>query len=80
MSSEEDYDDLVYDDDEDFGQDEMEPGEFSLSADWHEIGLIVESESEPDAYDVLSPGIEGELSVRGGLLMRRIAKEEAIRR
>jgi hypothetical protein len=32
MSSDEEYDDLVYDDDEDFGQDEMEPGEFSLPA------------------------------------------------
>ena len=38
-----------------------------------------ESESEPDAYDVMSPGIEGELL---GLIrltnVTRSAKEEAI--
>jgi hypothetical protein len=37
-----------------------------------------ESESEPDAYDVLSPGIEGERHVLGGLLMSRSPKEEAV--
>ena len=38
----------------------------------------IESESEPDAYDVLSPGIEGERYSRGSLLMSRSAKEEAV--
>lgn len=37
-----------------------------------------ESESEPDAYDVLSPGIEGKRYVPGGLLMSRSAEEEAV--
>jgi hypothetical protein len=37
-----------------------------------------ESESEPDAYDVLSPGIEGERYIQCGLLMSRSAKEEAV--
>lgn len=31
MSSEEDYDDLVYDDDEGFDQDDMDPGKFSVA-------------------------------------------------
>jgi len=38
----------------------------------------IESESEPDAYDVLSPGIEGERYVKDGLLMSRSTKEEAV--
>jgi hypothetical protein len=43
----------------------------------HEADKI-ESESEPDAYDVLSPGIEGERYIQCGLLMSRSAKEEAV--
>lgn len=39
---------------------------------------VVESESEPDAYDVLSPGIEGERSLQSSLLISRSAKEEAV--
>jgi len=38
----------------------------------------IESESEPDAYDVLSPGIEGELYFRVSLLISRSAKEETL--
>jgi len=77
MSSEEDYDDLVYDDDEGFDQDGMDPGESLVTMDVTRAD-IVESESEPDAYDVLSPGIEGERSLQSSLLISRSAKEEAV--
>lgn len=75
MSSEDEY---FYDDDEDgFGQDDVMDGESlghtRLHADVRvsssSVGAVanlpdVDSESEPDVFDVLSPGAEGKLERR----------------
>lgn len=78
MSSDEEFEDFAYEDDEGFGDDLNEQGTcWPSTAEAHRLFRLdtrlmihVESESDPDVYDVLSPSIEGETLTTGFYVAR----------